>query len=313
MLTDTSLLRRGGNQNEMQAPEFEPADAPGLNHGFAEESDLPQRLKASPLEPKKLQSLQSCLYVGTIAHRRLRPVEHRFQYKLFMAMIDLDEVDQLFGRGRFCSFRRFSPIQFRRSDFLGDASRPLADCVRELVRNATGRTPRGPIRLLTHLRYFGFTFNPVSLYYCYGEDSQAVQAILADVTNTPWGERHTYVIPCDETGTVRKHCCPKAFHVSPFMPMEQTYRWTTSAPTESLAVSVESSDVAGNIFAAHLNLQRRSFSEARLAWLLVRFPLITLKVVAAIYWQALRLWWKRVPFVPHPNRISEKESNANSL
>jgi hypothetical protein len=245
--------------------------------------------------------LASSLYIGQIGHFRLRPVQHHFTYSIYMAMIDLDEVDKIFNKPLFCSKSRFSLIQFRRNDYLGGESGSLADSVRQLVYQHCGIQTEGPIRMLTHLRYFGFTFNPVTFYYCYAKDGRRLQAIVADVTNTPWGERYSYVIPCPETMTEDVlHQCEKQFHVSPFMPLSQQYQWRTSAPGSGLRVTIENHDTLGQIFRADLNLKQRSFSYRQLVLLLIRFPFMTVKVVLAIYWQAFRLWLKRVPYVPHP-------------
>ncbi|MEZ6119131.1 MAG: DUF1365 domain-containing protein [Pirellulaceae bacterium] len=250
----------------------------------------------------------SCIYVGTVHHRRYAPVIHAFRYSLFLAYIDLDEVDTLFRYPRCFSTARFSAIRFRRGDYLGDPNRPLVDCVRELVLEKTGKVVMGPIRLLTQLRTFGFVFNPVSLYYCFDSDTTTLTAVVADVTNTPWGERHCYVLSLDSNHpkTIAVAECPKEFHVSPFMEMAMQYRWRLSQPAEQLTVRIENHDKSGLAFDATLQLTRHELTLKNLSWTLLCYPMMAWKVIAAIYWQAFRLWRKKVPLVPHPSRYSNK-------
>ena len=219
---------------------------------------------------------------------------------MFLPLIDLDEVDTIFRRPLFCSTSPFSVVRFRRADYLGDPSLPLSASVRKLVHARTGIDVEGPIRLLTNLRYLGFVFNPVSFYFCYDSDGETLQAVVADVTNTPWREKHAYVIPCVEGPNGYRHECDKEFHVSPFMQMGMQYRWRINVVEKRLAVHIQNHDNDGQIFDAELDLKRHEFSYGRLCWFLVRFPLLTLRIPLAIYWQAFRLWWKKVPYVPNP-------------
>lgn len=253
----------------------------------------------------------SCLYEGSVQHRRRTPVEHRFRYALFMVYLDLSELESVFNRRWLWSTRRIAPARFRRDDYLGDPTQPLETAVRDLVERETGLRPTGPIRLLTHLRYFGYRMNPVSFYYCFDTDDRHVETVVAEVTNTPWGERHCYVLRNDAGQSIWNPVTPKEFHVSPFMGMNQQYRWTLSPPGDELDVRIESFEAGAPIFDAELNLRRRPISGWGLARVLIRFPLMTLKVAAAIYWQALRLWWKRIPFVPHPRSQQPTQVNGS--
>lgn len=248
---------------------------------------------------------QSCLYRGRVRHRRFAPSHHAFEYGLFMLYLDLDELPELFDRYWLWSSRRPNLAWFRRSDHLGDPQRPLAECVRELVEERSGRRPGGPIRLLTHLRYFGHGFNPVSFYYCFDPPGQAVEHIVAEVNNTPWGEQHCYLLET-EAGQleqrVRRFELAKEFHVSPFMGMDIDYDWRFAEPQERLFVHLQNRRQGDTLFDATLYLDRQPINSASLCMALLRYPLMTVKVVVAIYYQALRLWLKKTPFCPHPQK-----------
>jgi uncharacterized protein len=257
--------------------------------------------------------LNSCFYEGVVRHRRFSPVPHAFRNRLFLLFIDLNEIDTVFG-GRFLYSTSFPGIaQFSRKDFLGDPARPLADCVRETVFQQTGRTVTGPIRLLAHVRYFGFVFNPVSVYYCYDETGHKVDAIVAEVTNTPWGEKHCYVVPADRNRKTIRFECAKKFHVSPFMPMDMTYHWRVNHPDERAVVRLDCHKEERLVFDATLVLKRREFTPFNRLRSIVRFPVMTLQVVIAIYWQAFRLWMKKTPFFPHPVSVENVDPELTAL
>lgn len=232
----------------------------------------------------------------------MTPVPHSFRYRLFMMLLDLDELETVF-RGRWLwSSRRAAIARFCRKDHFGDPKEPLAMSVRRAVQKETGRWPEGPIRLLTHLRYFGYCFNPVSFFYCYDQADETVETIVAEVTNTPWGERHLYVLsdPSRSASRLRKEFAPvKAMHVSPFMAMDVQYRWRFTTTDEKLFVHMETARDTEKIFDATLALTRTEITGRSLARVLVGHPLMTLKVIAAIHWQALRLWLKGAPVHQH--------------
>jgi DUF1365 family protein len=231
----------------------------------------------------------SALYEGTIRHRRFaeRPVE--FTHRIAMAYLDLDELPGLLG-GRLV---RPGPglVRFRRADYLGDPRVPLAAAVRGLVAERIGRRPAGPVRMLTQLRSFGHCFNPVSFYYCLDADGR-LDALVAEVTNTPWGDRHAYVL--SGTGAVLHDGAPKALHVSPFMGMDQAYEIRAAAPGRTLSVHIESSQGGTRAFDATLGMHRRALSRRTLAEVTARYPAATLRVLALIYGHAAGLWLRGV-------------------
>ncbi|MFU8895670.1 MAG: DUF1365 domain-containing protein [Gammaproteobacteria bacterium] len=251
--------------------------------------------------------MQSSLYFGRVSHRRHGggpdPVSNAFEYQMFMVWLDLAELDTVFRRRWFWSTRRRTLAWLRRADYFGDPAQPLSDAVRELVETRTGHRPAGPIRLLTHLRYFGHTFNPVSFYYCYDDADTQVETIVAEVSNTPWGERHCYVLPRDAArvrGPTQEFTLDKTFHVSPFLPMETRYQWRFTEPGARLVVHLRNEQQGRHAFDATLNLQRREINGRSLAAALLRFPFMTMKVVLLIYWQALKLKLKGAIFYTHP-------------
>jgi DUF1365 family protein len=249
--------------------------------------------------------MQSRIYKGWVEHRRVAPRPHRFRYHMFMMYLDLAELPALFDRVPFWSARRAAPAWFKRSDYLGPAALPLDEAVRTLVAQRTGKRPRGPIRLLTHLRYWGYCMNPVSFYYCFDVSGAHLETIVAEITNTPWGERHQYVLPVrGGEERLKRFEFDKNFHVSPFMPMDMQYRWCFSEPGERLFVNMQNLRAGERMFDATLNLRPAPITPGALLRLLAGYPLMTLKVVAGIHWQALKLWWKRTPVYGHPGHIT---------
>jgi DUF1365 family protein len=221
--------------------------------------------------------MSSAMYEGTVRHRRFADRGNEFTHTVALAYLDLDEP---LPSGRL--------VRFERSDYLGDPRQPLTEAVRDLVQQRTGDRPTGPIRLLTQLRTFGICFNPVSFYYCFGD---GLEAVVADVTNTPWGERHAYVVSGD--GRVIKGDSEKLLHVSPFMGMDHRYEWRVADPGETLSVHIESTRDGALAFDATLSMQRRPFSPRKLA-------LANVRVLALIYGHALGLKLKGVKVHPHP-------------
>lgn len=316
----------------------------------------------------------SSLFVGHVRHRRFEPVRNDFTYSGFWLYLDLAELDEVF-RGRWLwSTHRAALMRFRREDHLlfpddvsGTESStggnptprekeepipsqgkrpvrtgfgelpPLDDSVRSLIEASTGRRPSGPIRLLTQLRCFGYLMNPVSFYYCFDEADSCVEAVVAEVNNTPWGERHCYVLDAQPAPVAYSESAPaasiapfeavrtspastgfrhlrfehqKRFHVSPFMQMNMNYRWKISHPAGNLTVHIENWQSGRRLFDCTFHLKRRPITGGQLAGVLLRHPFMTGKFLGAIYWQALKLWWKRCPFIPHPNSKIQEASES---
>ncbi|HEY6098548.1 MAG TPA: DUF1365 domain-containing protein [Anaeromyxobacter sp.] len=239
---------------------------------------------------------ESAIYAGTLSHARRVPRPHAFSYRLHMLYLDLDELPEILAAGGPLRRGRLGLLSFRREDYLAGGP-DLAEAARDLVRRELGVRPAGPVRLLTHPRSFGYVFNPVSFYYCHAP-AGGLEAVVAEITNTPWGERHAYVLPAGEGGARARFA--KRFHVSPFFGMSQGYAWDLGAPGERLEIDMRNEEGGAEVFRARLSLARRPWSAAALRKAALLEPAMALRVHAAIYWQALRLWVKGEPFHVHP-------------
>jgi DUF1365 family protein len=248
--------------------------------------------------------LATAIHVGHVAHRRFEPIEHGFRYRIFMPLFDLDELPELLDHIPLWSARRPAPARFRRSDYLGDPATPLADAARDLVATRTGDRPGGPVRVLTNPRYWGVGFNPVSFYFLHGAGvEQRVEAMIAEVTNTPWGERRSYVLGAGDGGFTGNF--EKLLHVSPFMPMEQSYEWRASEPGERISVSIRSHEDERRVFEASLHLRRREITPRTMSRLLFSYPPMTLATIARIYGHAIALKLKGAPYFSNPGDTGE--------
>jgi DUF1365 family protein len=253
--------------------------------------------------------MESCIYEGSVMHKRSKPVEHKFAFSLYMLYLDLDELPHVFSGSWLWSTERTAFARFRRRDHLGDPKLPLVDCVRDWVEERIGRRPVGPIRLLTQLRCAGIAMNPVSFYYCFDAEGTRVDTVVAEVNNTPWGERHCYLVASDpdvKDESIRTRT-PKQFHVSPFMGMDLAYQWSIQKPGDRIGLRIANHEPDGTlIFEAALGMKRRELSASSRARMLVQYPFITLQLIVAIYWQAFRLYIAGVPIHPHPRNRAEQ-------
>jgi DUF1365 family protein len=249
--------------------------------------------------------LKSAIYKGWLRHRRYSPKSHSLRYQVFMMLLDLSELDQVFSGSKLWSSKRWALARFKREDFLGDPATPLDCAVRQRVEQQVGVYPTGPIRLLANLRYFGFIINPISCYYCF-DDDERLQFIIAEVNNTPWDERHSYVLACEPEHNYQRISFNKDFHVSPFNPMDIRYEWRCNLPADDLRINMQNwrSPQVGSDetleFDATLVLEREVITASALRRLIWQYPFMTFKVVVAIYWQALKLLIKGVPVFAHP-------------
>jgi DUF1365 family protein len=241
---------------------------------------------------------------GTVWHRRLSPRAHAFRYRLYFSLLNVDRLEETFAASRFWSFERFNLVTFRRSDFLGPQEVALGQAVRDRVQGETGLRPDGPIYMLAHLRQWGCCMNPVTFYFCHHDDELAF--IVAEVHNTPWGERHAYVLDCQgQHGPDYRFTFDKTFHVSPFLPMAMGYDWRFCLEAQSLTVHMLVTEQGRECFSAGMKLACQPMTARTMLTMPLKFPMITARVLAGIYWQALKLWLKRTPFHTHPDKEPE--------
>ena len=257
--------------------------------------------------------MESAIYSGTLRHRRFKPTRHEFTYPVFMTFLDIDRIPELMRVSPFASYNRFNWASFCERDHFGDPTSPLRERLRADAAAEGIRLPDGPIFLLTHLRHLGYIFNPISLFYCYSGEER-LETILAEVNNT-FGESHNYWLSATNqlpSSNAHVHRCPKVMHVSPFMPMKLDYRFVLPPPGERLIAQMNTLEGEHSIFDATLRLQREPWSARALHRALLRFPWVTAKVIAAIHWEALRLYCKKVPVFTHPARLKENTDEHTS-
>jgi DUF1365 family protein len=239
------------------------------------------------------------LYVGTLYHRRQAPTTHAFQYSVFLPYLNLSRIDESLRHLPFWGTSRFNLARFSRSDFMAPHDQDLSTLIKDKVHQELGTRPNGDVYLLANLRYFGYSINPIACYFCF-DRSEELQAIVLEVTNTPWEERIAYVVPCTNRGADFRF--RKGMHVSPFNPMDMTYHFVCNSPDDDLSIQLQVQQASSVIFSASLNLKAEPLTPRSAATILWRHPHMTLKVAAGIYWQALKLWLKKTPIYAHPSK-----------
>lgn len=260
--------------------------------------------------------MNSCLYFGHVRHRRFVPHEHEFNFPLFMAYLDLDELETVFSQSRLWSNQKANVAWLRRADYIEPAHLSIKDAVIEQLHRHGIDAFEGSVRMLAHLRYYGHCFNPVTFYFCFKPGVEEPAYLVADVHNTPWNERHIYVLSYQNHGAQTKPGSKtlrdktvfefeKAFHVSPFNPMDMDYRWSVQVPGEGLQIHINALRAQHKWFDATLELHREAITASAMNRVLWRYPVMTFQVAFGIYWQALRLWLRKTPLFDHPANHSD--------
>jgi len=240
-------------------------------------------------------AIQSAIYQGTVFHRRFVPKAHAFSYKIFLMWINLDEVEQLAATVKGFSCSKWAPIRYKRQDYYGEPDKPLKSCILEKMSHMAEQNLDGEVYLLSQMRTFGLYFSPVNFYYL-RQKNGTFSHVLAEVSNTPWNERHCYLVDL-----AKQQDSQKAFHVSPFNPMDMQYKWAISQPEQSLQLTLSCHQETKH-FVANINMSRLEMNSKNLFNVLVSIPSMTIKTVFGIYWQALKLFLKGVPVYAHPKQ-----------
>lgn len=252
-----------------------------------------------------MKNIESQLYTGWVRHRRWLPKQHTFRYPVFMTWLNLNQLQSVTRRSPFWSTERFNLISYYRKDYIDSEIPDIKQAVQQRIYKETGQKFDGTICLLTNLRYLGFSFNPVSFYFCYPDEQLKPRFIVAEINNTPWDERFCYVLDCQSDDTNKDSWqfeFDKTFHVSPFMPMDLVYRWQFCIKDRFLTIHMRLSEQGKHNFDATLHLQPQAMQRQNMLYIPIKYPFMTLTILWRIYWQAFCIWLKKVPSFDHPNK-----------
>jgi len=240
-------------------------------------------------------NLNSGIFCGQVVHRRFEPVLHKFKYKMSMFGIDIDEINHISQKFALFGTSKFSPVKFNQKDYIVNEPGDLKERIASKVKSLGGKWDGTKVLMLIQCRCLGIYFSPVNFFYCYNKDGSC-ELMLAEVSNTPWNERHYYLID-----VLNPDMTKKTFHVSPFMQLNMKYKWRVSEPLEKVNISIANhfEETEAAVFDAHLTLRKTPLTSLNLIKSWISLPLMVFKIVTLIYWQALKLFIKRVPFVPY--------------
>ena len=243
-------------------------------------------------------SVSSAIYHGTVMHRRIKPKKHQFKYSVFSLLVDLEELDFLDQNIKGFNYNRFGLLSFYDRDYGPCQEKPLKNWVTGVLDKASLSIDGGSIKLLCYPRILGYTFNPIANYFCYNKQG-ALTAILVEVSNT-FHEKHCYLIEVTEKKLVVRHRQKKCLYVSPFIDMEMTYNFRIVPPSQIVSIAINESDSTGNLLYASFSGKRKLLKKWSIIIALLKYPLMTLKIIIGIHWEALFLWAKGVPLANHP-------------